>query len=80
MGNRQFTLAQLRRYDGTGDSPAYIAYKGIVYDASASFLWQEGRHQVLHSAGQDLTEALRDAPHGPELLERFPKVGVLVRG
>jgi predicted heme/steroid binding protein len=78
MGNRQFTRAELRRYDGTGHSPAYVAYKGIVYDVSASFLWQDGRHQALHCAGQDLTEALESAPHGPELLRRCRQVGILV--
>ena len=78
VGNREFTREELRRYDGTGHAPAYVAYQGIVYDVSSSFLWQNGRHQALHRAGQDLTKALEFAPHGPEFLKRCPQVGILV--
>jgi predicted heme/steroid binding protein len=31
----------------------------------------------MHKAGQDLTDALNDAPHQPSLLFRFPVVGEL---
>jgi len=55
-----------------------VACEGWIYDVSASFLWQRGRHQAMHEAGTDLTEALSKAPHGKELLQRFPVVGVLV--
>lgn len=43
-----------------------------VYDISGSFVWRNGRHWVRHQAGADLTDALRDAPYGPELLSRYP--------
>jgi hypothetical protein len=43
-----------------------------VYDASASFLWKDENHQVLNSAGVNLTVALEQAPHGVGALERFP--------
>ncbi len=75
---RRFTLEDLARYDGKDGRPAYIAYGGRVYDVSGSFLWQGGRHQVLHDAGTDLTAALDQAPHGEDLLERFPVVGLLI--
>ncbi len=75
---KRFTHAELRYYDGKEGRPAYVAFGGKVYDVSSSFLWKGGRHQALHSAGEDLTEALREAPHGAELLERFPVVGELV--
>ena len=55
----------------------YIAYNGKVYDVSTSFLWKDGRHQAIHTAGTDLTEALKQAPHSEEVLKRFPIVGVL---
>lgn len=73
---RKFTLEELRAFDGRL-GPAYIAFEGRVYDVSGSFLWREGRHQAGHSAGSDLTEDIKKAPHGAELLERFPVVGVL---
>ena len=74
---RIFTRKELARYDGSRGI-AYVACEGKVYDVSQSFLWQKGKHQVIHRAGADLTEALKRAPHGPELLERFPVVGRLV--
>ncbi len=51
-----------------------------MYDVSSGFLWRGGKHQVLHHAGEDLTDSLEQAPHGPDLLERFPVVGTLVEG
>lgn len=68
---------ELARYNGKNGAPAYIAYKGKVYDVSASFIWRNGRHQVLHNAGEDLTDSLEQAPHGVEMLERFPVIGTL---
>jgi len=73
---RKFTKAELLNHNGRNRAPTYVAYKGKVYDVSNSFLWKGGNHQVLHQGGQDLTEALKDAPHGPELLERFGVVAV----
>ncbi len=77
---RKFTKTQLAEYDGRDGRPAFIAYKGVVYDVSDSFLWKGGRHQVLHDAGRDLTLELDDAPHGEDLLERVPVVGTLIGG
>lgn len=74
---RRFTLQTLREYDGLGGVPAYIAYRGQVYDVTGSFLWQGGRHQALHAAGHDLTGDLETAPHSEEMLLRCPKIGFL---
>lgn len=64
-------------FDGC-DGVSYVACEGKVYDVSKSFIWKKGRHWVRHHAGQDLTEGLKDAPHGADLLERFPLVGELI--
>ncbi len=77
MKVRKFTRKELVHYDGKDGNPAYIAYEGKVYDVSDSFLWKNGDHQTSHTAGQDLTGALEEAPHGWELLEGFPVVGIL---
>jgi len=74
---RRFNEEELTQYNGKGGAPAYIACNGKIYDVSSSFLWQNGDHQVLHQAGVDLTNDLKQAPHGEELLERFPIVGTL---
>ncbi len=75
---KEFTLDEIRRCDGRDGRRALILYKGKVYDVTGSFLWQDGRHQVLHSAGADLTDAMDEAPHGEDLMERVPVVGVLI--
>jgi len=63
--------------NGKNGAPAFIAYKGKVYDLSCSFLWRNGNHQVIHIAGVDLADSLEQAPHGADLLEKFPVVGTL---
>ena len=75
---RKFTLEELKQYDGRDGRPAYIAYKGKVYDVTDSFLWIDGDHQGQHAAGKDLTEDMALAPHAEETLERVKLVGVLV--
>jgi len=74
---RGFTRKELAQYNGKDGASAFIAYEGKVYDVSRSFLWQDGRHQVLHTAGLDLTADLDQAPHGADLLERFPVIELL---
>ncbi len=72
----EMTLRELQGFNGKS-GPAYVAFRGRVYDVSESFLWRDGVHQVVHHAGEDLTEAIEMAPHGPELLERFPVVALI---
>jgi predicted heme/steroid binding protein len=78
MGQIQLTRQQLSKFDGREGRPAYIAYRGKVYDVSGSFLWMGGGHQALHRAGEDLTDILDTAPHGDDLLDRVPLVGTLI--
>lgn len=74
---KEFTEEELAKYNGRNGNPAYVAYKGKVYDVSTSFLWKDGVHQVFHNAGVDLTDALEQAPHGGDALDKFPVVGIL---
>jgi predicted heme/steroid binding protein len=76
---RKFTVEELKRYDGKNGRPAYIAYKGKVYDVTDDFLWTGGDHQGEHAAGRDLTEDMALAPHGDDVVERVKLVGVLVK-
>ena len=75
---RRFTREELRQYRGEDGAPIYFAYRGKVYDASESWHWRGGKHWLIHAAGEDLTEALGAAPHGADLVDRLPVVGVLV--
>ncbi|MFA6190941.1 MAG: 2-oxoacid:acceptor oxidoreductase subunit alpha [Sulfurimonas sp.] len=71
------TLEELSHYNGKDGQPAYIAYKGIVYDVSKSDMWKDGEHQGEHTAGVDLSEALQYAPHGEDVFKGFKAVGKL---
>ncbi len=73
---KEFTTEELRQFDGKNGKPAYVAFKGKVYDVTQSSLWDSGSH-FEHAAGMDLTEIFKDAPHGEEVLERVPIVGEL---
>lgn len=75
---RKFTLEELKQYDGKNGKPAYIAYKGKVYDVTEDYLWIDGNHQGEHVAGKDLTEEMSLAPHTEDVLERVKLVGILV--
>ncbi len=74
---KHFTLIELAAFDGLEDRPAYVSYKGAIYDVSASFLWKGGRHQGLHRAGRDLTDQMARAPHEADFLDQYPIMGYL---
>jgi predicted heme/steroid binding protein/uncharacterized membrane protein len=74
---QEFDIAELEKFDGSNGRPVYIAHKGKVYDVSNSKLWKNGLHMKRHHAGHDLTTDIQGAPHEPEVLERYPKVGTL---
>lgn len=74
---RKLTREELRQHGGGNGLPVYIAYDGLVYDVSESYEWEMGEHQGAHEAGHDLTDEMGDAPHEPDVLERFPVVGEL---
>jgi predicted heme/steroid binding protein len=69
------TLKELAHFNGHNGAPAYVAVSGVIYDVSSSKLWEMGNHEGVHQAGQDLTEALKTAPHVRSVIERFPVVG-----
>jgi predicted heme/steroid binding protein len=74
---KQFTAEELASFDGRDGRPAYVAYKGVVYDVTESAMWGAGDHEGLHSAGVDLTAEHDDAPHDVYVTD-FPEVGTLV--
>jgi len=74
---RKFSLSELAARTGTDGQPVYIAFQGKVYDVSGSDLWEGGQHMGRHGAGADLTGEFGDAPHGEEVFERYPQVGVI---
>ncbi len=77
-GNGACTLDALCRFDGQDGRPAYIAYKGLLYDMTGSKLWGNGSHMMKHAAGNDLTDILRTAPHGEDKILAMPLAGKLL--
>ncbi len=75
---KSFTLEELQRHDGTEGKPIYLGYKGRVYDLSSSPLFQGTQRMRCHIAGKDLTHEIGMAPHGEDLVFKFPLVGRLV--
>ncbi len=66
--------------DGEEGRPAWVRVGDRIYDLTRSPRWAGGVHVRRHRAGQDLTEALAQAPHGPEKLEGFPSWPALEEG
>jgi predicted heme/steroid binding protein/uncharacterized membrane protein len=79
-GDKKFTVTELAEFNGTAGKPVYLAFQGKIIDVSASPFWKGGHHMATHQAGHDLAEEIGSAPHGPEVLEKFPQVGVLWTG
>lgn len=75
-GQKVFTLDELKTYDGKNGNPAYVAVNGIVYDVTNVKAWANGTHQGL-TAGQDLSSAIGNSPHGTSVLDGLTVVGTL---
>ena len=73
---KKFSVQELSNFDGKNGKPAYVGYKGKVYDLTESSLWLDGDH-MGHVAGQVLTEEMEIAPHGDDVMERMKVVGFL---
>uniref|UniRef100_A0A7C4EJF8 Cytochrome b5 n=1 Tax=Fundidesulfovibrio putealis TaxID=270496 RepID=A0A7C4EJF8_9BACT len=74
---KTFTPEELAAFDGKDGRPAYVAYDGKVVDVTGSKIWKGGRHMNRHQAGADMSADLAQAPHKPDVLLRYPQVGVL---
>ncbi len=72
------TADELRFFDGKEGRPAYVAFQNDIYDVSKSPIWHEGVHFFRHPAGVDLTDFLKQAPHGEDNILKMPGVGKLI--
>jgi len=77
---KKFDLEELSEFNGKDGKPVYIAHQGRVIDVSNSRVWKGGLHMKRHHAGNNLTTEIQAAPHGTEVLEKYPQVGVLKKG
>ena len=77
---KEITSEELAGFDGKEGRPVYVAFQGRVYDVTQSRLWSTGTHMKRHPSGKELTGEIAAAPHGPEVLDRYPQVGTLKAG
>ena len=73
---RKFSVDELRSFDGKNGKPAYVGYKGKVYDVTGSDQWDGGDH-MGHGGGLDLTMEMEIAPHDDDVMAKMKVVGVL---
>jgi predicted heme/steroid binding protein/uncharacterized membrane protein len=74
---QEFDPQTLAENNGQDGKKIFIAHEGKVYDVSGSKMWKSGLHMRRHHAGMDLTTDIQAAPHGTEVLARYPQVGVV---
>ena len=71
---KKYTLKELSIYNGISKQPAYVGYKGKVYDVSAVF--KNGEHAGV-KAGTDLTDVFGKGPHQEDIFSKLPMIGIL---
>jgi predicted heme/steroid binding protein/uncharacterized membrane protein len=74
---QEFDPQTLAENNGQDGKKIFIAHEGKVYDVSGSKMWKGGLHMRRHHAGTDLTTDIQAAPHGTEVFERYPQVGLV---
>lgn len=77
---KAISAEELAEFNGTEGKAAYVAVEGKIYDVSKSALWRTGVHMNRHHSGRDLTTDIGAAPHGRDVLERYPQVATLQQG
>ena len=77
---KEIASEELVSFNGKEGELVYIAFEGKIYDVSKSPLWSKGIHMNRHPSGKELSGEIAAAPHGPEVLERYPQIGILKKG
>ncbi|MHB9094679.1 MAG: DoxX family membrane protein [Eubacteriales bacterium] len=75
--SEKFNLKELSEFNGLNGKPAYLGYKGKVYDVSG--LFKNGDHAGV-KAGIDITADFPKGPHKEDVFRKFPVVGTLASG
>lgn len=72
---KKYNLSELSKFNGLKGKPAYVSFKGIIYDVSQVF--QNGEHAGV-KAGTDITAAFAKGPHQEDIFKGANVVGELV--
>lgn len=73
---KEYTLEELKKYDGKNGNLAYVVVDGKVYDVTNNKKWKKGMHEGV-SAGQDISKVIQSSPHGKDILKEVQMVGSL---
>jgi len=68
--------AKLALHNGQDRPEIWVAWLGKIYDLSESRLWRHGKHYE-HWAGQDLSEELKESPHGQRVFDGRIPIAIL---
>lgn len=73
-----FDATSIAKFNGKNGKRCYVAIDETVYEIEQELLWKDGRHITSGGSatcGQDLTEVIKQSPHGRSKLESLPKIG-----
>ena len=48
---KEFSIEELKKYNGKDGQPIYVAHQGKIYDVTESKLWEGGLHMQRHHGG-----------------------------
>ncbi len=80
QSSRTITKAELAAANGLNGQDCWVAVDGTVYDATHNSEWKNGYHTPSRGqakCGQDLTEVIKESPHGKSVLSELEQVGTL---
>ena len=78
--NKIITQAELAAADGKSGHRCFVAVDSVVYEIVDSPLWQNGQHTTsggLAYCGADMSQAIKQSPHGKSKLAELTIVGHL---
>lgn len=74
---KNFTTAELAKYNGQNGKPAYVAANGKVFDVTKNSYWIKGMKHGM-PIGVDWTDILKEVvPHNSVAFENLPHIGFL---
>ena len=74
------SLDEVAKHTGKNGNSCWVAVDGTVYEISGFVLWLEGEHRPSGGrakCGKDLSEALKQSPHGKSKLRLLKEIGPL---
>lgn len=75
----RITLQQLSAKNGKNGQECWVAVDSKVYNLTDSSKWSNGEHTTTSGVecGNDLSEKIKQSPHGKSTLSKYPIVGSL---